>query len=212
MKPKYFRFLATSVALLATTFARAWPASKKRALDLRDRITRHLALRYAPEQFMTNVAQFGGQDMVHDRGQLSVWPDATITVRHLLYKKGVGTNAPGSNALLSAAVVAAQTDVPLYVIADEWSSTATPGQPVTGQTFGGCPSTLRMVANASGLTVGDIMYAVASGYVDKRSNVNSSSTAYIVGVIVSLPTGNATTAAQGEVVEVAPYGPVYSAT
>src|SRR5207249_3865382 len=97
-------------------------------------------------------------------------PDATISTRHLLYKKGTDNQ--------HIAILAAQTDVPLGTVADEWSLTATPGQPVALQLLGGRNSTLRMRANASGLAVGDIVFGVASGYVDKAANLTGSSSGY----------------------------------
>ena len=63
-------------------------------------------------------------------------------------------------------------------------------------------STVRMLANAAGLVVGDIVYAVAGGYVDKKSNLTASSTAYAVGVIIDVP-GQVSSSAQGDVLEVA---------
>ncbi len=147
---------------------------------------------------------YTGQDKTHETS-ISRMPDASITTRHLLYKKGAGTNSGGVvNA--SIAVLAAQTDVPLGVVPDNWSSVNDIGQPV-GMIILGCgPSTVRMRANAAGLAVGDIVYGVAGGYVDKLTNLTGSSTAYQVGVIIDIP-GQVTTAAQGDIIEVASDAP-----
>lgn len=207
--------LAAVVVMLATLFACEWLVNRKHArrqvrqwlahgrslatwimfgvsialgyvTEVRARI-RHKRMRLG---LAGNV--YTGQDKTHQTF-INRTPDASVTVRHLLYKKGTDNQ--------HVAVLAAQTDVPLGVIADEWDSTKDAGQPV-GLIIIGCgPSTVRMRANAAGLAVGDIVFGVAGGYVDKAANLTGSSTAYQVGIIVDIP-GQTTTAAQGDVVEV----------
>ena len=218
----------TVVVMLATLLACVWPANRKharrqvrqwlaslRALAVWIMFGVEVALGFATEvrarfrhrgfRFGTAANVYTGQDKTHEE-TISRIPDAAITLRHLLYKKGAGVNTAGVlNS--SIAVIAAQTDVPLFAVADQWETptafAATDvGQPVACIMLGVSKSTVRMLANAAGLVVGDIVYAVAGGYVDKKSNLTASSTAYAVGVIIDVP-GQVSSSAQGDVLEVA---------
>ena len=201
------------LALLATIFACMWLAEPKRALRQFSRFMRWimswpLAFKYRALDAWANV-NFSGADKTHEIA-INRIPDASITSRYLLYKKGAGTNTAGV-VNSSIAVIAAQTDVPLGSVADEWSVTASPGQPVALELLGCRQSTMRLRANAAGLAVGDLVYGVAGGFVDKKANLTGSSTAYCVGVIVDIP-NQVTTAAQGDVVEVATDSPALTTT
>lgn len=233
MKTLSLIFVVTMLAMLACVIVCAWLANNKHARYVarkRLKLLRgilmsvmfgiEVALGYATEiraRWRHRRIRFGlaaniytGQDKTHtiDDG-ISRYPDAAITLRFLIYKKGAGTNAPTANQ--SVAAIAAQTDYPIGSIDDQWEtpstfSAADSTQPVALKPFGG-NTTRRLLANASGIGVGVPVYSVAGGYVDIKANLTTSSTAYMIGYVIDVP-GQASSSQQGDTLEVATCVPI----